>query len=81
MYISLMRSDVYLVTLDSKQALSIKGVSFTAREVDLLACILSVKPFKLIASILDLSPKTVETHSRNILKKQAVLTEELLLVF
>lgn len=48
---------------------TIKGVKFTAREIDILACLLSGRSSKTIASFLSISPKTVETHIRSIMSK------------
>lgn len=53
----------------------INGVSLTRREVDMIACILSGKSVKKIASFLLISPKTVENHIRNILQKLGCRTQ------
>lgn len=45
---------------------TIKGIAFTQREIDIIACILNGKTTKRIASLLFLAPKTVENHIRNI---------------
>lgn len=47
----------------------IKGVKFTLRELDIIALIMSGKPLKKMASLLSISPRTVETHTRNIMIK------------
>jgi DNA-binding CsgD family transcriptional regulator len=49
--------------------MQIQKISFTNREIDVISCILNSRRIKKIASILLISPKTVETHIQNILKK------------
>jgi DNA-binding CsgD family transcriptional regulator/GTPase SAR1 family protein len=50
--------------------ISIGGVTFTQREVDVIACIINGRTSKKnIASFLSISPKTVTTHTRNIMQK------------
>jgi tetratricopeptide (TPR) repeat protein/DNA-binding CsgD family transcriptional regulator len=48
---------------------TINGIRFTAREIDILACILFGKSSKKIALLLNLSPRTVENYTRNITQK------------
>jgi len=55
---------IYLQYLET-----IKEVKFTNREIDIVACILSGKASKVIASLLSIAPKTVEAHTRNIMLK------------
>lgn len=52
--------------------MQIKGITFTEREVDIIACVLHLKGSKKIAQILDISPRTIEGHIRNILHKMGV---------
>ena len=48
----------------------ISGISFTQREIDVLACIVvHNRSEKMIASILSVSPRTIGTHTSNIMKK------------
>jgi len=47
----------------------IKGVNFTSREIDVLACLLNMQGAKKIAALLSISPNTVWTHDRNIMSK------------
>jgi tetratricopeptide (TPR) repeat protein/DNA-binding CsgD family transcriptional regulator len=47
----------------------INGVKLTRREVEVIAFILSGRSRKKIASLLSISPKTVENHTRNIMNK------------
>lgn len=47
----------------------INNILFTPREIEVISCILHVRGTKKIASILDISPRTVEGHIKNILKK------------
>lgn len=49
--------------------ISIKGVNLSRREIDIIACILGGRATKKIASILNISSRTVETHIYNILTK------------
>jgi DNA-binding CsgD family transcriptional regulator/Tfp pilus assembly protein PilF len=52
------------------QYLKVVGdISFTRREIDIIACLMSGRSAKTNASFLKISPKTVETHMRNILLK------------
>ena len=44
-------------------------ITFTNREIDIISCILNARGSKKIASILVISPRTVETHIQNILTK------------
>ena len=52
--------------------MQIKGIIFTEREADIIACVLHLKGAKKIAQILDISPRTIEGHIRNILHKMGV---------
>ena len=52
--------------------MQIKGIIFTEREVDIIACVLHLKGSKKIAQILNISPRTIEGHIRNILHKMGV---------
>ena len=47
----------------------IKGIAFTSREIDVIACILNNRGTKKTAFILSIAPRTVETHTRNIILK------------
>ncbi len=47
----------------------IGGIKFTSREATLIACFISGRSAKTIASFLEIAPKTVETHTRNIMHK------------
>lgn len=44
-------------------------IKITSREMDIIACVLSGRTSKTIASFLSISPKTVETHIRSIMLK------------
>jgi len=48
---------------------SINNVTFTRREIDIIASLLSGRSSKKIASLLSISPKTIENHIRNIMLK------------
>lgn len=47
----------------------IKGVSFTRREIDVVACFIHLQGGKKTASLLSISPHTVWTYVRNIMSK------------
>ena len=47
----------------------IDGISFTFREMDVIACILHNRGEKKIASLLSISPRTVGTHVHNVMLK------------
>ena len=49
--------------------LTVNGVAFTSREIDIIACVLQGRTAKRIAFLLGISPKTVENHLRNIMLK------------
>ncbi|MDP2194329.1 MAG: tetratricopeptide repeat protein [Alphaproteobacteria bacterium] len=49
---------------------TVNGVHFTSREIDIVACIANGRTSKkTIADTLNISPRTVETHTRNITHK------------
>jgi DNA-binding CsgD family transcriptional regulator/shikimate kinase len=48
---------------------TINDVLFTAREIDTIACVTNMRGSSKIASILDISPRTAETHIVNIKRK------------
>jgi DNA-binding CsgD family transcriptional regulator len=48
---------------------TINNISFTAREVDVIACVIHMRGSSKIASILDISPRTAETHIANVKRK------------
>lgn len=48
---------------------TINNVLFTAREIDTIACVLHMRGSSKIASILDIAPRTAETHIVNIKRK------------
>lgn len=55
--------------LKNENRLVIKGMPMTAREKDLIACLISGKSSKKIAYLLGISHRTVETHIKNIVTK------------
>lgn len=60
---------------------SIKGVNFTYREIDVIACIMNNRGEKKIASLLMLSPRTVGTHIHNIMLKLNCNSREYIIDF
>jgi len=61
---SLLLKDFYLQSLQT-----ISGISFTHREIEIIACLLSGRGYKKIGALLKISSKTVEIHVRNIMLK------------
>src|ERR1043165_831037 len=59
----------------------INGIKITSKEVDIIACILNGRSTKTIASFLSISPKTVETHLRNIMQKLGCHSRESIINF
>ena len=59
----------------------IGGIAFTFREVDIISCILNVRSTKKIAEILLIAPRTVETHTQNILLKIKGHSQEAIIDF
>lgn len=55
---------------------TIGGVKFTHREIDVIALILSGRSPKVIANLLEIAPKTVETHIHNIKLKMECNSRE-----
>lgn len=60
---------------------TINGVYFTNREIDIAACILQGRTAKRIAILLNISPKTVENHLRNIMLKITCYSKEKIIDF
>ena len=56
--------------------MQIKGITFTERELDIIACIMHLKGSKKIAQILGISPRTIEGHIQNLLHKIGVNSRE-----
>lgn len=54
---------------DQNKITQIQGIKFTSREIDIIACLLNINGRKRVAEILNISPRTVEVHIKNILKK------------
>jgi tetratricopeptide (TPR) repeat protein len=61
---------------DAENLEIVKGIRFTPREIDILACLLNGRIAKTIAAFLSLSPKTVEAHTRNIMGKLGCNSQE-----
>ena len=75
------RGDRNLYLQDTLHLEPINGVSFTKREIDVIACILSGKSVKKIAQFLSISPRTVENHVHNILLKLGCQSQENIIEF
>lgn len=60
---------------------TIREIVFTAREVDIVSCILHSRGAKKIAAILSLSPKTVDNHIQNIMRKIGCNSQERIIDF
>lgn len=61
--------------------MQISGITFTTREIDVISCILNARNTKKIATILLISPRTVETHIQNILLKIKGNSQEAIIDF
>lgn len=59
----------FFLLIDYMPLQTIKGIKFTRREIDIIACLLNGRSQKTIAAFLAIAPRTVETHTRNILFK------------
>lgn len=59
----------------------INNVKFSLREVDIVSCIINGRSPKFIAHLLDISPKTVEAHIRNIKIKVNCSSKEQMVSF
>jgi tetratricopeptide (TPR) repeat protein/DNA-binding CsgD family transcriptional regulator len=55
---------------------TINNIHFTAREIDVMACLLSARRTSKTALFLSIDPRTVETHIRNIMPKIGCNTRE-----
>lgn len=55
---------------------SINNINFTAREIDIISCILNMRGIKKIAVILSISARTVEGHIQNITLKIGCNSQE-----
>ncbi|MBY0293268.1 MAG: helix-turn-helix transcriptional regulator [Alphaproteobacteria bacterium] len=53
----------------SEHLATINGITFTPREIDVIACLLSARGTSKIASFLSIAPRTIATHIRNIMLK------------
>jgi len=60
---------------------NINNVIFTSREIDVIACLLSGRSSKKIASLLSISSKTIENHIRNIMLKLGYNSRESIIDF
>lgn len=67
--------------LYSAHLTTIKEIAFTNREIDVIACVLGGRSVKKIASFLQISPRTVETHIRNVLLKIGGQSQENIIDF
>lgn len=61
---------------DSESLEKINGISFTPREIDILACLAHGRTAKAIASFLSIASRTAETHIRNIMRKLECNSQE-----
>lgn len=57
------------------------NTNLTSREIEVIACLLHDKSTKKIASFLSISPRTVETHLRNIMLKLGCRSQESIIEF
>jgi len=73
---ALLPETIYFFNLNT-----IQEIAFTIREIDVIACVLQGRSVKRIASFLMISPKTVETHLRNIMLKIGCNSKEKIIDF
>lgn len=59
----------------------INDIKFTIKEIDVVSALINGKSIKSIAALLNLSPKTVETHLRNIKQKLNCSSKETVIDF
>jgi len=59
----------------------INDIKFTLKEIDVISALINGKSIKSIAALLNLSPKTVETHLRNIKQKLNCSSKETVIDF
>lgn len=55
-----------LAQIYTRHLTAINQVNFTFREIEIIACLLHTRGMKKVGLLLNISPKTVETHIRNI---------------
>lgn len=65
----------------SEHLATINGITFTPREIDIIACLLSARGTSKIASFLSIAPRTVATHIRNIMLKLECNSRERIIDF
>ncbi|MBX9804333.1 MAG: LuxR family transcriptional regulator [Alphaproteobacteria bacterium] len=63
------KTPLEVLTFNHRNLKNIKGVKFTPREIDVVACLLSGKGTKTVAKFLSIEDKTVETHKYNRMRK------------
>ena len=69
------------VIFSKDNAFKINGIYLTAREIDVVACLLGGRSTKKIASLLSISVKTAENHIRNIMSKLGYNSRDNIIVF
>lgn len=57
--------------MSSSKGKVVNNISFTQRELDIIACLINGRSYKETARILKVSPRTVESHFRNIMNVSA----------
>lgn len=78
----MLNEKIYLpVELYEQHLKTIKGIKFTSREIDVLACMINGRTAKTIPSFLSISPKTVTTHMANIRGKTGCTSRESVIDF
>lgn len=65
----------------SKQLAFIKGIKFTPREIDVIACLLHARGTKKIASLLSIAPAGVFAHIHNIMQKTQLNSRDQIIDF
>lgn len=60
---------------------NINGISFTPREIDVIACLLNGRGTKIISQLLSIGEKGIETHKSNIMRKLGCSSKENIIDF
>lgn len=65
----------------SEHLTTINGIGFTRREIDIIACLLNARRTNKIAALLSIAPRTVVTHTRNIMLKISCNSQDAIIDF
>lgn len=71
----------YLEKRNKEDLKNINGICFTERELDVICFVLNGRLSKTIAASLGVSPKTIETHLYNVMRKIGCHAKESIINF